>query len=63
MALILQTFYNGLTYAFSTTIDAASGSSTTKKTTHEVHNLFEELAKNNYQALLDRLVERSKQKY
>ena len=42
--------YNGLNYSTRALIDAACGGSITSRTTKEVNQLFEELAKNNYQA-------------
>ena len=49
----MQIFYNGLTYATRTIIDVASRGSITRKTEYEPQELFEELAKNNYQAPLE----------
>ena len=46
----VQTFYNGLNYSTRSLVDAAWGVSITRKIVNEAHKLFEELAKNNYQA-------------
>ena len=50
----VQIFYNGLNYSTRTLIDVACGGSITSKITREANKLFEELAKNKYQAPLER---------
>ena len=50
----VQTFYNGLNYVTRALADSACGGSITVKTIREANQLFEELAKNNYQAPLER---------
>ena len=55
---LVQTLYNGLNYSTRDLIDAACGGFITSKTAKEENKLFEELAKNNYQALVERFVGR-----
>ena len=49
----VKTFYNGLDYSTRALVDATYGGSITSKTTREANQLFEELAKNNYQSPLE----------
>ena len=46
----VQTFYNGLNYSARALLDTACGGSITTKTARKANQLFEELAKSNYQA-------------
>ena len=46
----VQTFYNGLNYSTRALVEAACGGSITTKIGRETNKIFEELAKNNYQA-------------
>ena len=50
----VHTFYNGLNYSMRALVDASCGGSITTKTVREANQLFEELAKNNYQAPSER---------
>ena len=54
----VQTFYNGLNHSTRALVDATCGGSITTKTMREANQLFDELAKNNYQAPLERSVGR-----
>ena len=47
--LIVQTFYNGLSFTTKTTVDAAAGGALMGKSPEETQNLIEEMAANNYQ--------------
>ncbi|XP_071939793.1 uncharacterized protein [Coffea arabica] len=47
--LIVQTFYNGLTYPTKTHVDAAAGEALMGKSAKEAQQLIEEMAANNYQ--------------
>ena len=47
--LIVQTFYNGLTYAVRITIDAAVGGALMSKSIEEAYDLLKKMATNNYQ--------------
>ncbi|XP_027165399.1 uncharacterized protein LOC113765424 [Coffea eugenioides] len=47
--LIVQTFYNGLSFSTKTTIDAAAGGALMGKSPQEAQSLIEEMAANNYQ--------------
>ncbi|XP_071917054.1 uncharacterized protein [Coffea arabica] len=47
--LVVQTFYNGLTYPTKTHVDAAAGGALMGKITREAQQLIEEMATNNYQ--------------
>ena len=59
----IHIFYNGLAYASRTTIDATYGGSITRKTAQEAHQLFKELAKNNYQAPSQRSMGREQDQF
>ena len=50
----VQTFYNGLNYSTRALVDSACGGLITTKTAREANQLFEELAKNHYQAPSER---------
>ena len=54
----VQTFYNGLNYSKRSLVDSACGGSITTKTSREANQLFEELAKNGYQAPSERRIRR-----
>ena len=60
MSAQVQTFYNGLNCSTRALVDAACGGSITTKTVREANQLFEELAKNNYQAPSKRSIGRKK---
>ena len=47
--MIIQAFYNGVTQAVRSTIDAAAGGTLMRKTEEEVHNIIKEMALNNFQ--------------
>ena len=47
--LIIQTFYNGLTYATKLNVDAAAGGALMGKSAEEAQQLIEEMAANSYQ--------------
>ncbi|XP_027156543.1 uncharacterized protein LOC113757463 [Coffea eugenioides] len=47
--LVVQTFYNGLTYLTKTHVDAAAGGALMGKKVEEAQQLIEEMAANNYQ--------------
>ncbi|XP_027171773.1 uncharacterized protein LOC113771386 [Coffea eugenioides] len=47
--LVVQTFYNGLTYPIKTHVDAAAGGALMGKTAEEAQQLIEKMAANNYQ--------------
>jgi len=47
--MIVQAFYNGVTQAIRSTVDAAAGGSLMNKTEDEVYNLIEEMTLNNFQ--------------
>ena len=47
--MIIQAFYNGVTQAVRSTIDAAAGGTLMSKTDDEAYNLIEEMALNNFQ--------------
>ena len=47
--LIIQTFYNSLSFQIKTIIDAATGETLMGKSPKEAQNLIEEMAANNYQ--------------
>ena len=54
----MQTLYNGLNYSTRALVDAACGGSITSKMAKEANQLFEELAKNNYQEPFERFIGR-----
>jgi len=45
----VKAFYNGVTYAMRSMINAAAGRTLMNKMEDEVYNLIEEMALNNYQ--------------
>ena len=47
--MIIQAFYNDVTQAVRSTIDAATGGTLTSKTEDEAYNLIEEMTLNNFQ--------------
>ena len=54
----VQTFYNGLNYSMRALVKATCEGSITTKTTREVNQLFDELAKKNYELPSERNVGR-----
>lgn len=52
--MIVQAFYNGVTYAMRFMIDAAIGGTLINKTVDEAYNLIEEMVLNNYQCSNER---------
>ena len=46
--LIVQNFYNGLSFSTKMTIDAAAGGALTGKSPEEAQSLIEEMTANNY---------------
>ena len=56
--LLVKTLYNGLNYSTRALVDVACECSITSKMSKEENKLFEELAKNNYQAPFERSVGR-----
>ena len=54
LSVQVKIFYNGPNYSTRALIDATCGGSITSKTAREANQLFEGLAKNSYQAPLER---------